>query len=266
MRDLIIGGCSGYSYDQIKYWINSVNRCGFDGDKVLIVFDCDDELERKVKDQGFKVVKYPLDNSSAIHVQRFLAIAEYIFKNPARCVITTDVKDVIFQRDPVEWLEQHSFPMLVTGSECLRYKDEYWGNNNLFETFGGYIYNKYRDNIIYNVGVLGGQSNAVRDICLNIAVNSVNRPIQICDQAVFNFLISNDLYKNDTFYANMGDYWAAHLGTVADPRKMHLFRPHLLEGEPEFIDGKVTYKGVPVYIAHQYDRTNWREELEKMYG
>jgi hypothetical protein len=195
-----------------------------------------------------------------------MAIHDYLSKNDYRYVITTDVRDVVFQSNPVDWLYNNlGYKKIVVGSECLKYKDEPWGDNNIKETFGDYVYNKMRDNTIYNVGIIGGYGKYVSDLCLDITVNTVNRPIKICDQAVFNFLVMNQMYKDQIYFAGLQDNWAAHLGTIADSTKMDYFRPNLLEPEPTF-DGKVvnSYGGIPVF-AHQYDRTVWRGQIEKIY-
>lgn len=267
MKDCIIGGCYGYTYDQIKYWINSINRCGFEGDKVLILFQASDELAQRVADQGFEVLVSEIDMNVAPHVIRFNAIHDYLTQNQYRYVITTDVRDVVFQSDPVKWLELYlGNKKIVASSECLKYKDEPWGNNNIMETFGQYVYDKMKDNTIYNVGVLGGHAEYISDLCLDLTVNTINRPIKICDQSVFNFLALNKMYKDNIFLANLQNNWAAHLGTLADMSKMDYFRPNLLEPEPTF-DGKLvhTYGGTPA-IVHQYDRTPWRKQIEEIYG
>lgn len=271
MKDLIIGGCFNYNYDQIKFWINSINRSGFVGDKVLIVFDCDDTLASQIEQNNFKVVRLPFDPSMAPHVQRFIAIYDYIENNPARYVITTDVRDVIFQYDPMKWVQQNlidSGKDLVAGSECLRYKDEPWGNQNLMDTYGQFIHDRFKDNVIYNVGVLAGRSNHIRDLCLNIVLNSINRPVKICDQAVFNLLIQNEIYKQSMVYANLADRWVANLGTLADPNKMAYFSPNLLELPPYFTGEKVVINnpyGPEVCVVHQYDRTPWKHAIETIY-
>ena len=36
MKDLIIGGASNYTWDQLKYWVNSIKLSGFKGDIVLV--------------------------------------------------------------------------------------------------------------------------------------------------------------------------------------------------------------------------------------
>ena len=267
MKDCVIGGCYGYNYDQIKIWINSINRSGFVGDKVLVLFDASEELVRQVKEQDFKVVQVEMPSNVAPHVMRFAAISDYLSEHDYRFVVTTDVRDVIFQKNPIPFLDLHlQTRNLVASSECLRYKDEPWGNQNLMETFGPYIYEKYNNNIIYNVGVLGGRGNFIRDLCLDIAIHSMNRPIKICDQAVFNFMMHSQFYKSNTVLMPMSQGWATHLGTVADPRKMYFFRPNLLEPEPEFKNNIVSAENTEVCFIHQYDRTVWKDELEKLYS
>ena len=267
MTDCIIGGCYGYTYDQIKFWINSINRSGFQGDRVLILFDSPDELVQKVQEQGFTVVRAQQDPNIAPHVMRFIAIYDFLSQREYDRVVTTDVRDVIFQYDPIKWLHDHAFDhKIVCGSEGLYYRDEPWGNQNLYETFGPYIYEKFKNNVIFNVGVLAGDAEYVRDLVLSISVNSLNRPIKICDQAVFNFLIQNKIYEEQTFFARSTDRWATHLGTFADPSKMHHFGPRLLEQGPEFDGTKVNINGHPFCIVHQYDRTPWKQAIEEIYS
>jgi hypothetical protein len=61
MKDLIIGGASNYDWSVLKYWINSVNKSGFQGDKVLILMNCDKDTAKKVNDAGFKIIAFQQD-------------------------------------------------------------------------------------------------------------------------------------------------------------------------------------------------------------
>lgn len=268
MRDLIIGACTGYNYDQVKVWINSINRSGFKGDKTLMIFDGTQELMNKVIDQGFIVINVPLDPSQSIYTQRFIAIYDYIYCNPARYVITTDVRDVVFQHDPSLWLEKNlNNKHLIFGSECIAYEYEPWGTENLYHTFGPFIHSRFKKNTVYNVGVLAGEGEYMRDLCLNIAINSFNRPIKICEQAVFNFMIHNKLYEDQTYFAKLKDKWVAHLATLATVDRMDFFGPLLTEPNTVNFDGRyITVDNEPVCIAHMYNRTIWNNEIEKIYG
>jgi hypothetical protein len=277
MSNLIIGAALGYDYNQLKPWVESIDEVEFDGDKVLIIGNTDPATIKSLTERGFILVDIgDTPKSAPIHVLRFLYIYDYLKDNYLNYeyVITTDVKDVYFQRNPVDYLSKtclnchFGYPNLVVGSESIRYRDESWGNENLYQTFGGYVYNQFKDNEIYNVGVIGGESGYVKDLCLHLYLGSINRPIPIVDQAVFNVLINTEPYSSKTYFASQRDAWACHAGTTADPNKIVGFRPNLTEPEPYFEDGIVyTCDGKPFYIVHQYDRVpEWKCYITAKYN
>jgi hypothetical protein len=80
-------------------------------------------------------------------------------------VITTDVRDVVFQNDPSIWLEKNlNNKHLIFGSECIAYEDEPWGTENLYHTFGPFVHSRFKKNTVYNVGVLAGEGEYMRDL------------------------------------------------------------------------------------------------------
>lgn len=279
MRDLIIGCSTNYDWSKLKYWVNSINQSGFDGDKVLILMNCDSETVTKVSQAGFKIIAFDGDDNGnlkhssnlPVHVERFFHIYNYLSNNEYRFVITTDVKDVIFQKNPIEFLEEHllaSPNKCIFSSESMLYKDEPWGDQNLLETYGQFLHNKFRNNEIYNVGVLAGKGYAIRDLAINIFTAAINRPIPICDQSTFNFMISMEPYLSSNLYLKSEDGWACQLGTTADPSKIDQFGPKLLEPSPIFKDGVVkTSTEKDFTIVHQYDRVpEWRKIIESKYA
>ena len=277
-KNLIIGAFTGYTYNQLKPWVESIDRCGFKGDKVMVVQRASDETLDELTRQGFQVIMADVQQNIPIHVLRFLYIYEFLRNHGEQYeyVVTTDVKDVYFQIDPFEWLNFHltDGKKLVVGSESIRYKDEPWGNENLMQTYGPYIHNLFKDNEIYNVGTLGGTSEYIKDLTFNIFTNAVNRPIPIVDQAVFNVLIQTQPYKDVTYFAKQADGWAFQAGTTVDPSKIESFRPHLTESEPIWQDNKVltgqdsnhSQKGTPFCIVHQYDRVpEWKKFVQQSF-
>ena len=278
MEDLIIGCSTNYDWSKIKYWINSVNQSGFKGKKVMILMNCDIETATKVLKAGFEVISFGTDamgnlthqSPFMVHVERFLHIYNYLKDNEFRYVITTDVKDVIFQKDPFIQLDEMltgTGKDLVFASESILYKNEPWGDNNLMETFGPYIHDIFKENEIYNVGVLAGRGYAMRDLALNIFLACVGKPIKICDQSTFNVMISMNPYLKTSLYKKSEDGWACQLGTTVDPSKIDQFKPLLLEQSPIMQDDKVvTSTGKEFSIVHQYDRVpEWRKIIEAKY-
>mgnify|MGYP003351271356 CR=1 FL=1 len=272
-RDLIIGGFSNYDWDKIKYWANSIDISGFTGHKIAVALSTDKKTIETLIDKNFTVVQVTQNKNIPIHVERFIHIWNVLSNLQKdfvpRYVVTTDVKDVVFQRNPIEWLEENlDGKHLVAGSESMKYKDEPWGNQNLYEAFGEWFHNRYKENPIYNVGTIAGSFPVVRDLCLMIFQMSINRPIPIVDQAVYNFLLWQEPYRSITKFATSEDGWAAQLGTTADPSKIDQFKPFLLEETPKMIDEKVvTSTGKEFALVHQYDRVpEWKNIIERKYG
>jgi hypothetical protein len=278
MKDLIVGCATNYDWSKLKYWVNSINRSGFDGDKVLILMNCDKDTVKKISDSGFSIIAFNQDTNGnltyesqmMVHVERFFHIYQLLRDNEYRYVITTDVKDVVFQRNPSKWLEENlpeGVEDLVFSSESMKYKDEPWGNQNLLETFGPQIYEDFKNHTIFNVGVLAGHGYAMKDLMMNIFASCMHRPIKICDQSTFNFLISQHPYLSTSMYTRSEDGWACQLGTTADPSKLEQFRPFLLEPSPKMEGDKVlTSEGIEYIIVHQYDRVpEWKKVIEAKY-
>jgi hypothetical protein len=278
MKDCIVGCSTNYDWSKLKYWINSINQSGFEGDKVLILMNCDRDTVQKVTDAGFSIIAFNQDNQGnlvhqsqlMVHVERFIHIYKLLKDNDYRYVITTDVKDVIFQKNPVQWLEENlpeGHEDLVFSSESIKYKDEPWGRQNITECYGQGIYEDFKNNTIFNVGVLAGRGHAMRDLTLQLFLNCINRPIPIVDQAVFNVMISRHPYLKSSMYTKSEDGWACQLGTTADPSKINSFRPYLLEPSPKLDGDKVvTSTGMEYTIVHQYDRVpEWKKVIEAKY-
>jgi len=264
-KDLIIGGFTGYNYNQLKPWVESIDDCGFTGDKVMVVGDASPETIGELIKRDFVIVPMMRINAP-VHVARFLSIYDFLKSHYTRYryVVTTDVKDVYFQTNPFDYMEENLTKFnkkLVIASEGLQYKDEPWGNENLLQAYGPLVHEEFKENEIFNVGTFGGESEYVKDLVFNIFWNAINRPVQICDQAVFNVLINTQPYKDVVFYSHD---WACELGTVMDPSKIEQFRPNLCFSEPIWKDGKLiippglTDRLYP--IVHQYDRV---PELKK---
>jgi hypothetical protein len=275
----------GYNWDALKYWIHSINRSGFEGDKVLIQVDGDRHTADKIVGSGFQVLRLspgdtddrtPDRSTTPVQVQRFMHIYNYLITctNEYRYVIATDVRDVIFQKDPSIWLDmvlgapRNQMYNCVFSSESIRYKDERWGRKNFLDTYGPYIYSKFRHKEIFNVGVLAGRSRAICDLSINIYASAINRPEPICDQSTFNFLIGSEPYLSTNIYARSEDGWACQLGTTVDPAKREAYRLQLLEPPPNLEgDRIVTSRGAQYTVVHQYDRVpNWRRVIEEKYG
>jgi hypothetical protein len=288
-RDLVVGVMSNYDYRKVEPWVVSLKRSGFKGDIAMICFNVSHDTLMKLENQGVQVYAYNLDSAGnavfnsprAVVVDRFRALYEFSnaanWKERYRFIVTTDVKDVIFQDDPIRFLEHHEpdGKKINVGSECLAYKDEPWGNENMFNSYPRFVYETMKEKTIYNCGTISGSMAEMHDLFLAIYLLSIGSPVHNPDQAAINILLNMKPWSDITRFCDMQSGYAVQLGTVADPAKLEAFRPNLLEhklpaihepsGRVFVSDNDGEDKIIPA-IVHQYDRIpSWNKIIDAKY-
>lgn len=270
-KDLIIGAYSNYKFELLKPWIYSIKQSGFDGDIVLIAINPDSETVRQIEEEGVKVVKAGNEGNMMIHMLRFLYIYNYLKLNTEyRYVITTDVRDVIFQSNPSVYLQKvfgSKDKGIIAQSEAIKIKDESWNRENIIKNFGQYFYSDVSESPVYNVGVLAGTSEYIKELCFELFQMSSNRPDWVADQAAYNMIVNHMPWSNVTVKMELADAWAINAHVTSKPDQYDEFGPYLLESRPCMVNGIVTNADEkPFVIVHQYDRVpEWMEYYMKKY-
>ena len=285
LKDLIIGSFTNYDWDKIQYWVNSIDACGFAGDKAMLVYNANLSTVQRLNDNGFKIMGFNQDPTTGnlfyngqliIVVERFLHLHSFMDnlmkQQDYRYVIHTDVKDVVFQHNPSDWLSANmGDAKILASSESLQYQHEPWGNDNMATSFP-MLYEKMKTQPIWNCGVQAGVPSVMRDLWINIYLMSVGSQhttkVYNPDQAAYNVLLNLEPYKSITKFSTSEDGWACQAGTTIDPAKIAAFKPHLLEPQPTW-DGEhaATSTGVQHHILHQYDRIpEWKTKVETRYA
>ena len=213
---------------------------------------------------------YPKEQFNIV-VERFLHMWLLLkqYKGNYRYIITTDVKDVVFQSDPTKWLEKNiGNNKIVAACESIRYKDEPWGRENIQRAFGTAIYDACKDNLIVNAGTLSGEFDTMLDFFLNVYMFCSGTSHWVeggggPDQAAVNVLLSMSPFKEVTRVAMSEEGYAAQLGTTG-PQVNY----DVVEEKPKFRDNWIvtTSKDIPFSIVHQYDRVaDWKNSIERRY-
>lgn len=277
-KDLILGAYVNYEYDQLQYWINSIKRSGFIGDVVVLVGNTSVSTVEKLIQKGVKILslgrneetkrfEYIPTGPYPIHDDRFYWFYSFLnnenrWKDYNR-VITVDMKDLIFQINPTEWLDDNLISKLIIGSECLTYENEPWGRQNLIDVKGP-LYHNFKDKTILNVGIIAGESEYMKDLML-LGYNRTS----LVEQANLNILLQSKPFSDITHYARMHSGFACHLGTTMDPSKIDQFKPYLLEPEPIWDETNSVMKtrhGQLFCAVHQYDRVpHVKQAIETKY-
>lgn len=279
-KDLIIGAYTNYNWDSIKYWANSIVNSGFTGDKVVIVYNSDFATVQQLSNIGFKIIGFTQDHASqqfiypnklVIVVQRFFHLWQFISQLPNiddyRYVISTDMKDVIFQKNPSDWLDLNFNNKVLASCESLTYENEPWGADNMSMAYP-YLYDTMKSNLIWNCGVQAGDIKTMKDLWLQIYLMSHAGAIHNPDQAAYNILLNSSPWKDITSFTMSESGWAAQLGTTMDESKIDNFKTKVVEPLPAF-DGKyvTTSTGDIFHIVHQWDRVrSINNTFKSIYG
>ncbi len=288
MTDIVIGAITNYNWNQVKHWVNSLDKSGFTGQKVLLCYNIDYELAETLSSKGYTIFAFGRDDEKGkltynkpdfnICLDRFAHISYFLSrlsnKEQYRYVIATDVGDVVFQSNPSEWVENNiGDKQLLAASECIRYKDENWNKQNMFLSFGPLVSEKMDDRVVYNAGTIAGKFETFVDFCQNIYLSSCGAPHNVPggggpDQSGMNVLLSMKPYSDITKFAKSSEGWAAQLEVMANPHKIEKLKPFITEELCQIKDGKVyTSTGKLYALVHQYDVVpELKEFIEKEYA
>jgi hypothetical protein len=255
-------------------WARSLAASGFMGRKVALVRAPGHGCSEALVGEGFEVSDFSdLPTTGTPYVERFSFLRRYLHHRHQagdvfRWVVATDVRDVCFQRNPLDYLACFDPPRLVLSEEGLRYAHAEWNANNMRASFGEEALEMLRDVPACNVGVLAGGHRSIE--CVAFLIEHLSRAAHndVSDQAALNLLVEELAGAPSVHRANSAEPWACQAGVMADPRRIERNRPHLLGPEPMWRDGwALTASGKPYAIVHQYDRVpEWREAIAARYG
>ena len=299
-KDLIVGVVDNYDWDKIKYWANSIEQSGFAGHKALIVYNMDKTTADKLTEKQFMLIGcsqydeekgFVFVGNTNIMVDRFLHIQNFLamLDKPmdVNRVIITDVRDVVFQKNPTEWLDKNylkSFDIVV-GSENMTYDNEPWGKNNLAKSFGEYFLERKREHPIYCAGVIAGDLDSIKDFCLNLWLicRGLNPWVEGGggpDQAAMNIMIDLEAYHFSTLFTDPSSGWVLHSGTSMPAIKAgsggigeeYIRNPNMEikfieDNNYSVVDDSIHINDNMVTILHQWDRVpDWKKMVEAKYG
>ena len=274
IQDCVIGCFVGYAWKNVQVWARSLGASGFKGRKVALVRDPGYGCREALTSEGFEVSDFShLPRAGTPYVERFSFLRRYLRHRQQagevfRWVVATDVRDIYFQRNPMDYLARFDPPELVLSQEGLRYAHAEWNANNVLAAFGEDALEMLRDAPAYNVGVLAGGHRAIEGVCFLIEQLSRAARNDVSDQAALNLLVEGLASLSLVHRANSADPWACQAGVMADPRRIERNRPHLLGPEPVWRNGwLLTASGEQYAIVHQYDRVPaWQETIAGRYG
>ena len=119
LEDLTIAVIRGLDWVSLRPYAVSLARTGFKGIKLVLLEDTSEEARTHLAKLGFTLVdRQPTPKEFGTWeygVHRFPPAIEYLRSNSGRFryVIWTDIRDVVFQADPVVWLQANLAPSKI---------------------------------------------------------------------------------------------------------------------------------------------------------
>ena len=133
MKYTIVSSLTNYGVDQIRPFVESINRCGYTGEKLMLVYNVSEDVIRYLDDNGWLIAQS--EEQQHIILQRFGDMYALLQTYNTDVIIWVDVKDIIFQKDPTEWLNKWMQRDILAFSESLKFGDEEWARLNAGTSF-----------------------------------------------------------------------------------------------------------------------------------
>lgn len=262
-KNAILSTVRGYSYEQIKPFIESLRKTGFKGDLILFVSKIGYFTKKKLEKQGVNLVPfslaYPYLNSDGFADYRRYLPEKYAFdislisarpimyylyllKHGEKYshVALTDARDVIFQKNPFEFKFKKGLSFFLedkgrTIGACE--VNSRW----VSEVFGEKVLADIKDRPISCAGFVMGDYSSTLDYLKKMSgIITKSDFWHIIDQGVHNYLIHTNKLSNYTIFDNdNGPVFT--MGTA---------RNYILDKNDLFVNRK----GEVFYVIHQYDR------------
>ena len=250
MPDLILGMYGGYDAAAALPFLRSLRASGCEAEVVLLLHGNPAGTAAALAAAGARTKSVALAGVPATvsyNVARYAALAACLAHRPAaRRVLLTDVRDVVFQRDPFSAIGDASLHLFLehparTIGQCL------WTSSWVRFRYGDAALPPLADRPIVCSGVVLGAAAAVRDYLALVAgelpatLRATNYMAGY-DQGVVNVL------------AHGGRLPAATLHPYHDTAVLHLGNTPAGGVTCDERGEVVNDAGMPVAVVHQYDR------------
>lgn len=268
MTNLIVGIATGYNWNALEPFVVSLRR-HYKGKCVLIIDErADEALYAKFREYNISTFKLEGSEEHPI-VARFSVIADLIDSMPdLDYVVCVDTKDIVFQSDPVAWLEANlGDKELAVVSEGSLYQNNIGNARNAKVAFGEDVYKTLAQEEVCNAGVIAGRPHIIsrlsRDIYSLCAIDlrlvefKPTYEDMLPDQTAMNILLRQSPYDHKVLILQAEDGFVFE--GVFD-------KVHLQQDKSFYKDGTIRPKKSlkPFVIFHQYFA--WQPEVRELYS
>ena len=265
MKPLALSLAVGAGWEYVRPWVTSLRQTGYAGPAVLVTIDCETGLHEQCAQWDVATIERDAAELATRHLHDVITGRHNVLSNVLRdkfedhFVISCDVRDVFFQRDPFEFFgpdlrEADAHKLYVVSEETTFDQDTSvpamrWNGVKVAQLFSRRERLEMTGKPVYNAGVLCGAAPFLADAMRMVYLLCFNTAVPVGDQAALNVMLQTEPHRSHAVLLGFDDGWVVHFASA----RMGLVPD---EVKPRVEDGLVkTAGGQPFAIVHQYDRS-----------
>jgi len=279
MEDLVLSVVKGLQWRDIDCYAISLSRSGYTGKKVMLVEDVPEDAQNNLRALGFEVIPFSTPTVyQNLHFQtsRYFVARDYLKQHAGEFAyaVWTDVVDLVFQADPIEWLDlDMGAAQILAAKEGWLIKNQGINDCWIKRLVSGDEYDSLREQEVLCSGSILGEADAM--LGLFGAMCSMFSPatdMQGIDQGVFNVLMRRSPFKDISRAPEPEEGLVSTCGIFLADSDLNVWtiKPPVFDRATGLV---CTESGQPFCIAHQYNRNGgvlnrdgaWRTILESRY-
>lgn len=255
---IVLGAINHHEWPVVAPWIRSLRGTGFDGRVILVAYeDISNDVITQMEKAGVDVRRAKMEIS--VNRGRFKDFEALLREVPPDAfVVTTDVRDVVFQTHPAEMLallDPAAGKVLAVSSEGWNYRDSDWNLRTLKKVFPAHEAN-LTDEEVYCSGVIIGTAGAMADLSARIWELSREAPSFNGDQVALNIILREAAFAARFRRLDVTEGSIFHARPTGLRRSLGDKAP----GQPVFsMSSGEAFKanGQKVNVLHQYTENKW---------
>lgn len=150
----------------VDSYLESIKRSGFSGRKILLNWDIHPQTRKDFILCGFELVDLPVPSEPFFHA-RMRVCWEYLrdHSKEFRYIFWLDIKDLVLQSDPSEWMESNKgSASIIASTECVTIEQEETNRLWAQTILGEDKYQRIKDCEVINGGTWAGESFAMAEV------------------------------------------------------------------------------------------------------
>jgi len=219
-HDCILGVLAGptyvLKYPGIEAYLVSIEKSGFSGRKIMLVWNIHPITRKYLLQYGFEVIDVPnpIPQESFFHT-RIRIVADYLPKHyqEFRYIFWLDIKDLILQSNPSVWMEENIGSYKLVGStECVTIEQEETNQLWARTILGNSKYEEIKNEEVINGGTWAGESEMMMNVFQQVyaITKEYDGSFPPCQPSI-NYVLRQEPFKSSLYIPRWDKSFAACL-------------------------------------------------------